>query len=56
MISPDDALREFIKGYYYGSIGGDIVAEDANALIEWMRERGWHFDRAPQLVGDIDGR
>ena len=52
MNSADDALREFIRNYYYGEVSDETVAADADALIEHMRDQGWWFDRPPTTKTD----
>lgn len=46
MISAEDDLRKWIRGYYYGGeVTDDTVEIDCEACIQFMRERGWHWDR-----------
>lgn len=44
MDNPKRHLCKFIASYYYCEVTEETVKADADALINFMRERGWQFE------------
>ncbi len=45
MIAAEVDFRAWIKQYFYGTVNDQVVADDCEAGIEYMRERGWYWER-----------
>ncbi len=48
MIAAEDDLRAWIGQHFYGTtLTDDVVVMDTELLIEYMRDRGWYWERIP---------
>ncbi len=47
MIAAEVDFRNWIQQYFYGTVDDQVVANDAESCIEYMRERGWYWERMP---------
>ncbi len=47
MIAAEVDFRAWIRQHFYGAVADETVAMDAESCIEYMRDRGWYWERMP---------